>query len=78
MRGATVYVVEVRTRGQWRKVRGAEGGPWNTRDRAERIAEARESATPRGLSSTEGLPHRVTERRARRILARNLETFEGR
>ena len=56
------YVVEVKSNGKWRKVRGGEGGPWSTYDRAERIARFRELATPRGLSSTEGLPHRVTER----------------
>jgi hypothetical protein len=57
-----MFVVEVYSRGRWAKVRGAEGGPWRTRQRAERIAEARQNATPRGLSSTEGLPHRVAER----------------
>lgn len=57
------YIVEVQSRsGRWAKVRGVEGGPWNTRDRAERIARARENARPTSLSSSEGRPHRVTER----------------
>jgi hypothetical protein len=55
------YVVEVYSNGHWRKVRGPEGGPWSTKDRAQRIADARERAERRE-SSTDGLPHRVTER----------------
>lgn len=55
------YVVEVLTARGWRKVRGSEGGPWRTLDRAQRVATYRENAERRE-SSTEGLPHRVTER----------------
>jgi hypothetical protein len=58
------YVVEVLTGRGWRKVRGPEGGPWRTRDRAERIAQGRE-ASDRRTSSTEGLPHRVVQRGSR-------------
>lgn len=54
------YVVQVWNGSRWAKVRGPEGGPWNTRDRAERIADGRERAERR-QSSTEGLPHRVVE-----------------
>lgn len=57
----TVYVVEALSNGTWRKVRGLEGGPWATFDRADRIARGRENS-PRRSSSTEGLPHRVSER----------------
>jgi hypothetical protein len=57
---ATRYVVQVWNGKRWAKVRGDEGGPWNTRDRAERIADAREHAERRP-SSTEGMPHRVVE-----------------
>lgn len=59
---ASEYVVQVFSGGRWAKVRGSEGGPYSLRSRAERIAEARQNAEPRGLSSTEGLPHRVIER----------------
>lgn len=52
------YVVQVWNGRTWRKVRGPEGGPWLTRDRAERIAAARQNAERRA-SSTDGLPHRV-------------------
>jgi hypothetical protein len=54
------YTVQVLSGGKWRKVRGLEGGPWRTRDRAERIAHYRQNAERR-TSSTEGLPHRVVE-----------------
>jgi hypothetical protein len=56
--GVERYVIQVLSGGRWRKVRGAEGGPWVRRDRAERLASARERM-PRRESSTEGLPHRV-------------------
>lgn len=59
------YVVEVMSGGKWRKKRGPEGGPWSTRGRAERIAEACEREERR-TSSTAGLPHRVTERQVER------------
>lgn len=62
---ATEFVVEVYSGDRWAKVRGSEGGPYSLRSRAERIAEGRENAKPRGLSSTEGLPHRVVERERR-------------
>lgn len=54
------YIVQVYSAGRWAKVRGVEGGPWRTRQRAERIAAGRENAECR-TSSTEGLPHRVIE-----------------
>jgi len=54
------FIVQVQVNGRWRKVRGVEGGPWNTRDRAERVAFYRGRAKRR-TSSTEGLPHRVVE-----------------
>lgn len=61
-RASAEYVVEAQAEdGTWRKVRGCEGGPWNTQGRAERIAWGREAAPPRS-SSSEGRPHRVTER----------------
>lgn len=53
------YVVQQFDGKRWAKVRGPEGGPWSTRDRAERIAQGRENATPTSLSSSEGRPHRV-------------------
>lgn len=56
----TRYVVQVYSGGRWAKVRGNDGGPWNLRSRAARVAAARESLPVR-LSSTEGLPHRVIE-----------------
>lgn len=62
---AVEYVVQVLSGGRWSKVRGSEGGPYLLRSRAERIARARENATPSGLSSTEGQPHRVVEARRR-------------
>lgn len=52
------FVVQAWNGRTWRKVRGAEGGPWTTFDRAKRIADARQNAKRRP-SSTEGLPHRV-------------------
>jgi hypothetical protein len=58
----TSYVVEVWNGRRWSKVRGSEGGPWRRRQHAERIAEARTHAARRSLSSTEGMPHRVSER----------------
>jgi hypothetical protein len=57
------FVVQVYNGKRWAKVRGHEGGPWSTQDRAERIARSREAAERRE-SSTEGLPHRVVEVRA--------------
>ena len=57
------FVVEVWNGRRWAKVRGPEGGPWSLKSRAERIAEGRQNA-PRRASSTDGLPHRVTERKA--------------
>jgi hypothetical protein len=56
----TRFVVQVYNGKRWAKVRGHEGGPWSTRDRAERIARSREAAERRE-SSTEGMPHRVAE-----------------
>lgn len=58
--GVSVFVVQVWNGRAWRKVRGLEGGPWSKRDRAVRVAEARERAERRS-SSTEGMPHRVVE-----------------
>lgn len=60
-REARGFVVEVWNGRRWAKVRGPEGGPWQTRDRAERIAASRENSERRA-SSTEGFPHRVAER----------------
>ena len=60
----TVYVVEVWNGKRWAKVRGYEGGPFKFEGRAERMATLREAAPSRGLSSTEGMPHRVVERSA--------------
>lgn len=57
---ASGYVVQAWNGRTWRKVRGGEGGPWTTQQRAELIAAAREAA-PRRSSSTEGMPHRVAE-----------------
>jgi hypothetical protein len=54
------YVVQVWNGRRWSKVRSGEGGPWSTRDRAERQARSRERM-PRRESSTEGYPHRVVE-----------------
>lgn len=54
------FVVEVWNGKRWAKVRGDEGGPWDYRGRAERIARAREAAERR-TSSTEGMPHRVRQ-----------------
>lgn len=59
---STRYIVEVWNGRRWAKVRGHEGGPWLRRDRAERMARARENESPRDLSSTAGQPHRVVER----------------
>jgi hypothetical protein len=56
----TTYVVQAFNGKRWAKVRGAEGGPWTNRARAERVARSREAAERRE-SSTEGLPHRVVE-----------------
>lgn len=53
-----MFVVEVWNGRSWRKVRGPEGGPWRSFDRADRIARGRQDS-PRRSSSTEGLPHRV-------------------
>jgi hypothetical protein len=55
-----MFVVQVWNGKRWAKVRGGEGGPWSTRDRAERIATSRQAAERRS-SSTEGMPHRVVE-----------------
>lgn len=57
-RGTCDYVVQVWNGRRWAKVRGAEGGPWTLRSRAERVARSRQEA-PRRSSSTEGMPHRV-------------------
>jgi hypothetical protein len=57
---AATYVVQVFNGKRWVKVRGAEGGPWSTLSRAERIARGREDM-PRRASSTEGMPHRVIQ-----------------
>lgn len=54
----STYTVEVWNGRAWRKVRGAEGGPWLRQSRAERVARSRASAARRP-SSTEGMPHRV-------------------
>jgi hypothetical protein len=52
------FVIQVWNGRRWAKVRGVEGGPYLTRDRAERIAASRERQ-PMRTSSTEGMPHRV-------------------
>jgi len=56
-----MYVVQVWNGKRWAKVRGAEGGPWSTKDRAERIAFHREHCTAGVIRphTTEGRPHRV-------------------
>lgn len=54
------FVVQVWNGRTWSKRRGLEGGPWNTRDRAERIAASLENA-PRRSTSSDGRPHRVVE-----------------
>lgn len=55
-----MFVVQVWNGKRWSKVRGPEGGPWRTHDRAERIAQGRENSERRP-NSTEGMPHRVIE-----------------
>jgi hypothetical protein len=47
----SLFYVEVNTGRGWRKVRGAEGGPWSTFGRADRLAKARERLGRRSSSS---------------------------
>jgi len=54
----TMWIVQAWNGRTWRKVRGVEGGPYLTRQRAERIAASRADC-PRRESSTEGNAHRV-------------------
>ncbi len=59
------YVVEVWNGKRWAKVRGYEGGPFKYETLAQRMADLRQAAPSRGLSSTEGMQHRVTARALR-------------
>jgi hypothetical protein len=53
-----MWIVQAWNGRTWRKVRGVEGGPYLTRQRAERIAASR-ADSPLRESSTEGMSHRV-------------------
>ncbi len=63
------FIVQVWNGKKWAKVRGYEGGPFAYQGRAERMASAREQAPSRGLSSTDGMPHRVIELPSKAVVA---------